>query len=68
MSNKITDNGGPAYPASNDVGLTKRDWFAGMALQGMMSRDCFDSGQATPEQRSTLAYIEADAMLEARKK
>jgi hypothetical protein len=46
------------------LGLTKREYFAGMALQGMMSRDSYDKGQATPEQRAKLALIEADALLE----
>jgi hypothetical protein len=33
------------------------------ALMGMMSRDRFEQGQSTPEQRAKLAYIEADAMI-----
>ncbi len=46
--------------------IALRDQFAGMAMQGMMTRDSFDAGQATPAQRASLAYIEADAMLAAR--
>jgi len=72
------DDGGPAFPVQDEVygngerqygsnGMTLRDWFAGMALQGiiqvlhrgirpqdieLMSRDC---------------YGLADAMLAARK-
>ena len=47
-------------------GMTLRDYFAAKALQGMHARDQFDSGQARPEQRAKLAYIDADAMLKAR--
>ncbi len=47
-------------------GMTLRDYFAAKALQGMHARDMFDSGQASPEQRAKLAYIDADAMLKAR--
>ena len=47
---------------------TLRDRFAMAALFGMNARDMFDSGQATPEQRARLAYIEADAMLKERAK
>ena len=46
--------------------LTLRDYFAAKAMQGMHARDTFDAGQATPEQRARLAYIDADAMLKAR--
>ena len=49
-----------------DQGMTLRDYFAAQALQGMNARDSYDSGQARPEQRAKLAYIEADAMLKAR--
>lgn len=47
-------------------GMTLRDYFAKGAMEGMMSRDTFDEGQATPAQRARLAYIEADAMLKER--
>jgi hypothetical protein len=58
----------PAFPtAMNQTeGLSLRDYFAAKVLQGMSSRDSFDAGQATPEQRARLAYIDADAMLKAR--
>lgn len=46
---------------------TMRDDFAAEAMSGMMARDAYDEGQATPEQRARLAYMEADAMMEARK-
>lgn len=68
------EDGGPAFPGPDQTekrkniheGMTLRDYFAAKAMQGMMTRDGFDPGQATPEQRATLAYIEADAMLKAR--
>ena len=47
-------------------GMTLRDYFAAMALQGMNARDTYDAGQASPYQRAKLAYLEADAMMKAR--
>jgi len=70
------DDGGPAFPfAATDrvnlhmqaQGMSLRDWFAGQVLTGMHARDEYDEGLATPQQRARLAYIDADAMLEARK-
>jgi hypothetical protein len=52
----------------NREGMSLRDYFAAAALFGMNARDGFDPGQATPEQRASLAYIEADAMLAERSK
>ena len=49
-------------------GMTLRDYFAAKAMQGMAARDTFDAGQATPEKRARLAYIEADALLSERSK
>jgi hypothetical protein len=46
--------------------MTLRDYFAAKAMQGMMARDVFDGGQARPEQRAKLAYIESDAMMKAK--
>jgi len=46
--------------------MTMRDFFAALVVAGMNSRDVFDAGQARPEQRAKLAYIEADAMIIAR--
>jgi len=47
-------------------GVDLRDWFAGMVLAGMHTRSDYDPGTATPKQRASLAYIDADAMLKAR--
>lgn len=54
------------HPIGYEKGMTLRDYFAAKAMQGMNARDGFDAGQASPEQRAKLAYIEADAMLKAR--
>lgn len=65
------DDGGPAFPfarGSSTPGMSLRDYFAGMVLCGMAARDTFDIGQATPEMRATLAYLDADAMLVERAK
>ena len=48
--------------------LTKREWFAGMALMGMHARDSYDEGLKTPKQRAHICFIDADAMIEASKK
>lgn len=76
MSTQI-DDGGPAFPcpvefdpngqlvSHGSFGMTLRDWFAGMALQGRATR------LGNPhEHRDLLAsdcYDIADAMIEARK-
>lgn len=74
---EIKDTSGPAFPRTKivndfprgswegpiDYGITKREYYAAMAMMGMMSRDIYDEGQNTPAKRSRLAYIEADSML-----
>ena len=45
---------------------TLRDQFAMAALCGMHANPHFDEGLASPEQRSHVAYIDADAMMKAR--
>lgn len=82
MTNEIED-GGPAFPCSvydGAWGMTLRDWYAGMALQGLLSeglRDAANNALATglcskddtvSDGVSKLSYTLADAMLEARKK
>ena len=77
------DDGGPAFPVSQYSefpglhGMTLRDWFAGMALQGMLSdyetvrsaKSGADRiGITFQEQCANMAYESADAMLEARNK
>lgn len=68
MGEKIND-GGPAFPRSaNDCdngapGMSLRDWFAGMAMQGSLSgRECALDAQMV----GMASYAFADAMLKAR--
>jgi len=67
----IAPDGGPAFPGfewQNYVpGMTLRDWFAGQALNGMLSNGRF-SGQNTDEVTASVAYQYADAMLAERAK
>jgi hypothetical protein len=64
---EVKSTGGPAFPiqvAEHNVytGMTIRDWFAGMALQGF-SRDIEDEVKA-----ARWCYEMADAMLKERLK
>jgi hypothetical protein len=59
--------GGPAYPAKSSngifLGMTLRDHFAGLAMQGLLS----DSNiKARPLDFAIRAYAMADAMIEYR--
>jgi hypothetical protein len=74
------DDGGPAFPRTGhrirpdgksyyetieaQIGMSLRDWFAGMAMQGMIAsgNPTYDKGDACLG-----AYKWADAMLAARK-
>lgn len=74
-----TEDGGSAFPQSiavgpsgevhiaehHDGGMSLRDWFAGMALQGL----CAAPGTVNWDQRrhAKAAYEYADAMIVARK-
>lgn len=74
MANKIND-GGPAFPQTNDSwqgphavpeGMSLRDWFAGMAIQGMLAgRKCELANVALGDMISS-AFVIADAALKAR--
>lgn len=70
----IRDDGGPAFPIpglSNDAdfnGMSLRDWFAGMALQGGLCFHQEDGCLRHEEDAATIAYRFADAMLAARGK
>ena len=77
MSNKNKDMSGPAFPVNemgvNDqtqlvqqhFGMTLRDWFAGLAVQGMYANQSFDESGFM--EIAELAYAQADAMLDFRK-
>jgi hypothetical protein len=68
------DDGGTAFPSSqygfvapdgHTTGMSLRDWFAGMALQGpLLSDKIWTSYEFAAHE----AYAMADAMIEARKK
>ncbi len=70
----MKNDGGPAFPhwVGSDPcnpleprdGMSLRDWFAGMALQGFVSRTPFPDGPWT--EAGDCAYKIADAMLAAR--
>jgi hypothetical protein len=68
-----TNDGGPAFPGfasdiSNGDGMSLRDWFAGKAMQGILSAQVHGLGVEFAEQFAKLAYKQADAMLAAREK
>ena len=60
-------DGGPAFPNgetethSEWCGMTLRDWFAGMAMQGILSADTKENLSVDVVAR--IAYDQADAML-----
>ena len=62
-------DGGPAFPLHNphytstEQGMSLRDWFAGMALQGLSVNRYYDSHG---KNMADAAYRFADAMLIAR--
>jgi hypothetical protein len=61
----MKNDGGPAFPVYNGSlhdGASLRDWFAGMAMQGLLTHD--DEGLIPETARD--AYRYADAMLKAR--
>lgn len=73
------NDGGPAFPvvSSNGLGhvsdgISIRDWFAGMALQGMNANTGLikvsTSLEICFENMSKIAYEQADAMLKERDK
>jgi hypothetical protein len=67
VTSKIND-GGAAYPVATidgytQYGMSLRDWFAGMALQGMMVGAMHEMEHRSYAEQ---AYAYADAMLKAR--
>lgn len=67
------DDGGPAFPVVDNtnevssVGMSLRDWFAGMAIPGIC-KEFYDHEDVlfTPHDIAREAYDIADAMLEMR--
>lgn len=77
MSEKKLEDGGRAFPRSvcvspiGDViegsdGMSLRDWFAGMALQGFIARSKAFPGSDTIDEYTDLAFEFADGMVERR--
>ena len=71
----MTDDGGPAFPISDtrlvpEAGMSLRDYFAGKALEGLLSSADFGTAtvRTTFEHYSACAYHHADAMLAERAK
>ena len=68
----MKDAGGWAFPAQHfdlaehEHGMTMRDWFAGMAMQGMLA--CPIQPQSGPDMYARDAYALADAMIQERSK
>jgi hypothetical protein len=76
MSAAIND-GGPAFPVgySNEAdgptvmpskGMSLRDHFAGLAMQGLLAQSLGTAGGSDPMLGATYAYAMADEMLKAR--
>lgn len=61
MENKTKPENPPAFASDRQGGMTLRDYFAAMAMQGLLSRGSNDFYDI-PE----IAYKIADAMLEER--
>ena len=72
-------DGGPAFPTEHletgyevqpyvpHPGMTLRDWFAGMALTGIMAT-APERAQFQSKEVARLAYVLADAMLEEKQR
>ncbi len=64
------NDGGPAFPRRienswghlDHAGMTLRQWYAGMALQGLLANDI---GDCRPGDTSHEAFLYADAMIAA---
>jgi len=56
----------PALPSENDFGLTMRDYFAGAALNALLSKPRTETNDERPARYAEIAYAFADAMLVAR--
>ncbi len=55
-------DGGEVYPNGSWGGITRRDWLAGLAMQGMQS-NVEGYANLTNENAAELAYKLADAMI-----
>ena len=62
------NDGGPAFPTHCEAGMTLRDWFAGMALQGMLAQPLDSDCAFNPRLCAESSYEYADAMLASRER
>ena len=65
-----TETGGPAFPTHPEGalihdGMTLRDYFAAKAMQSLISE--LADWKYMPNEIAKFAYVQADAMLKARK-
>jgi hypothetical protein len=75
MNTKPINDGGSAFPMgyhpegnnADHIGMSLRDWFAGMAMQGLLSKDYY-SFMSDLDDAVIHAYKVADAMIAERKK
>ncbi len=75
MINETDESAFPTVQANNPFssvhtassGMSLRDWFAGLAMQGLLASETEESTSTYPG-LSVMAYLQADAMMEARKK
>ena len=76
MNTTQDDDGGPAFPGLHpssecrflDCGMSLRDWFAGMALQGLLAHVIgVEGANGRVSKYAERSYQYADAMLAARK-
>lgn len=73
--NHMRDQGGPAFPVTANTanaGMSLRDWFAGQALAGLLAAEAGMMSDDAPRRptfndSAEAAYLQADAMLKARK-
>ena len=77
MSDEIKNDGGPAFPLAEEMesgrlvatayGISMRDWFAGIALQGYLAKHSDVNGRSEYlDNAAHIAYRQADAMLKER--
>jgi hypothetical protein len=69
---KQPNDGGPAFPCAStnyrQIGMTLRDYFAGKALQGILSNPCLIELHEDYRLAAKASHNFADAMLAARER